>query len=78
MGILFSRARLMAEASIETTIGTYACHQHLAFEPWSGGGSLPNSARYADRSLTLPLVPAMDDRQVTRVVETLGEVIRQE
>ena len=69
---------LMAESSIETTIGTYACHQHPAFEPWSGGGSLPNSARHADRSLTLPLVPAMDDRQVTRVVETLGEVIRQE
>jgi len=68
---------LMAVAYVETTIGTYACHQHPAFEPWTGGVTLPNSASHADRSLTLPLVPGMDRDQVERVVGSLAEVIRQ-
>ncbi|MED5393681.1 MAG: DegT/DnrJ/EryC1/StrS family aminotransferase, partial [Actinomycetota bacterium] len=68
---------LMAEAYVETTIGTYACHQHPAFEPWTGGATFPNSASHADRSLTLPLVPGMDRDQVERVVGLLAEVIRQ-
>ena len=67
---------LMAEEMIETTIGTYACHEHPAFAPWSIGVALPNSARHAAHSLTLPLVPRMEDHQVDRVVETLDRVIR--
>lgn len=66
---------LMAKASIETTVGTYACHQHPAFKQWSVGTSLPNSARHARRSLTLPLIPGMAEHQVERVVESLGAVV---
>jgi len=66
---------LMAEASIETTVGTYACHRHPAYKQWSVGASLPNSERHASRSLTLPLIPGMADHQVERVVESLGTVV---
>lgn len=62
----------MADGGIETTIGTYACHRHRAFERWSAGRSLSNSARHADCSLTLPLVPGMSEDQVDRVVAELG------
>ncbi len=68
---------LMAEASIETTIGTYACHQHPAYEPWSAGTTFPNSAQHAERALTLPLVPRMEEHQVERVVESLDTAIYQ-
>jgi dTDP-4-amino-4,6-dideoxygalactose transaminase len=62
----------MADEGIETTIGTYACHQHPAFSEWGlRRGDLPNSARFADCTLTLPLVPRMPQSQVDRVVETL-------
>jgi dTDP-4-amino-4,6-dideoxygalactose transaminase len=63
----------MAAEGIETTIGTYACHQHPAFSRWIPEiGGLPNSARFADHSLTLPLVPHMDPSEVERVVESLS------
>ncbi len=62
----------MADEGIETTIGTYACHQHPAFSEWGlHRGDLPNSARFANRTLTLPMVPRMTESQVDRVVETL-------
>ena len=69
-------ARMDAEG-IETTIGTYACHQHAAFSKWiPEGGDLPNSARFANHSLTLPLVPHMDSSEVERVVESLSVILR--
>ncbi len=66
----------MADGDVETTIGTYACHQHPAFSEWGmRRDDLPNSARFADRALTLPVVPRMTVSQVDRVVETLAAVI---
>ena len=66
----------MAEGGIETTIGTYACHQHPAF---SDGrplrDDLPNSARFAGRTLTLPVIPRMAVSQVDRIVETLALIL---
>jgi dTDP-4-amino-4,6-dideoxygalactose transaminase len=66
----------MADGGIETTIGTYACHQHPAFATWGRDREdLSNSARFADRSLTLPVIPRMSTSQVDRVVETLISVL---
>ncbi len=66
----------MAEGGIETTIGTYACHQHPAFSAWGlCRGDLPNSARFADRTLTLPVIPRMAVSQVDRVVATLTSIL---
>jgi dTDP-4-amino-4,6-dideoxygalactose transaminase len=62
----------MADVGIETTIGTYACHQHPAYAPWGyRDGDLPNSARFARQALTLPLIPRMSTAQVERVVGAL-------
>ena len=67
----------MAEGGIETTIGTYACHKHPAFSDWGSlRDDLPNSARFADRTLTLPVIPRMTTAQVERVVETLDAILR--
>ena len=66
----------MANCGIETTVGTYACHQHPAFSKWvSRSGDLPNSARFARQALTLPVVPRMTTAQVDRVVKTLSLTI---
>lgn len=66
----------MADVGIDTTIGTYACHQHPAYAPWGyRDGDLPNSARFARQALTLPLVPRMSTVQVERVVESLVAVL---
>ncbi|NNF54370.1 MAG: DegT/DnrJ/EryC1/StrS family aminotransferase [Acidimicrobiales bacterium] len=64
----------MGALGIETTIGTYACHQHPAFQ--SGvGAPLPNSARFARQALTLPVLPQMPESEVTRVVEALRKTV---
>ena len=66
----------MSQEGIETTIGTYACHQHPAFSKWGyRPGDLPNSGRFADTTLTLPLVPRMTNSQIERVVETLSSIL---
>lgn len=65
--------RLMAEAGIETTLGTYAMHAHPAFARFGyEPGQLPNSWRAQNQSLTLPLLPSMDPADVDRVVDALG------
>ena len=66
----------MAEQGIETTIGTYACHHHPAFSEWGyRPEDLPNSGRFADCTLTLPVIPRMARPQVERVVETLALIL---
>ena len=67
----------MADDGIETTIGAYACHRHPAFSEWGLHlGDLPNSSRFADSALTLPLIPCMAQTQVDRVVEALDSTLR--
>lgn len=64
----------MRAADIETTIGTYACHQHPAFQ--SGlGEPLPNSERFARQSLTLPVLPSMSRADIDRVVSHLRQAV---
>ena len=66
----------MAAAGLETTAGTYACHQHPAYSGWGyRPGDLPNSNRFANQTLTLPLIPRMSLSQVNRVVETLASLL---
>ena len=66
----------MADKGIETAIGTYACHQHPAFAKWGyQRGDLPNSGRFADSTLTLPIVPRMAQAKVHRVVEALASIL---
>ncbi len=66
----------MDQEGIETTVGTYACHQQPAFSRWGyQPGDLPNSDRFANTTLTLPLVPRMAVSQVERVVETLSSIL---
>jgi dTDP-4-amino-4,6-dideoxygalactose transaminase len=66
----------MNQEGIETTVGTYACHQQPVFSKWGyRPGDLPNSDRFANTTLTLPLIPRMAVSQVERVVETLSSIL---
>ena len=65
----------LSTANIESTIGTYACHQHDAYTPFLIGGDLPNSARFGNQALTLPLVPSMTTNEISRVVTALSEAL---
>lgn len=63
----------MRDADVETTIGTYACHNHPAYAHLGySPGQLPNSARFEAQALTLPLVPSMTPDLVGRVVDQLA------
>jgi perosamine synthetase len=58
---------------IETTLGTYAMHGHPAFARFGyAPGDLPHSWRAQRQSLTLPLLPAMAEADVDRVVHELA------
>jgi perosamine synthetase len=66
----------LAEADVESTLGTYAMHAqpafaHLGHQP----GDLPNAWRAQQQSLTLPLVPRMEEAEVDRVVAVLVDVV---
>jgi perosamine synthetase len=68
--------RAMREAGIETTLGTYAMHAQPAF---SGYGYQAGGLKYAylaqEHSLTLPLLPRMQDDAIDQVVDILLRVI---
>ncbi|MBV9412952.1 MAG: DegT/DnrJ/EryC1/StrS family aminotransferase [Acidimicrobiia bacterium] len=64
----------LTERGIETTLGTYAMHTHPVFAAYGyAPGDLPNSWRWQRQSLTLPLLPAMTEEEVERVVTALDE-----
>jgi len=66
----------MKNNGVEVTVGTYACHEQPAYKRWGyEPGDLPNSYRYANTTLTLPLIPRMSNSQVERVIETLLFVV---
>ncbi len=65
----------LGSCNVESTIGTYACHQHDAYKPFLQGADLPNSARFGNQALTLPLVPSMTTAEIERVVSGLGEAL---
>lgn len=74
------RDRLVTElraAGVETTLGTYAQHAHLAFAHFGyRPGDLPHSWRAQRQSLTLPLVPRMLEAALDQVVTKLSAVIK--
>lgn len=74
------RDQIVAElrtAGIEATLGTYAMHAQPAFAHlgWAPG-DLPQSYDRQQRSLTLPLVPRMEERDIDRIVTVLADAVR--
>lgn len=73
------RDRVVADlrvAGVETTLGTYAQHAHPAFVRFGVAvGDLPQSWRAQRQSLTLPLLPRMNEDAVSSVVQALVAVI---
>ncbi len=66
----------MRNSSIETTIGTYACHAHPAYEQYGyRPGDLKNSYRFQQQALTLPLLPNMEAELVDRVCDRLLQIV---
>ncbi len=62
----------LREKGIESTLGTYAMHAQPAFSKFGyRPGDLPNSWRAQQSSLTLPLLPRMEEATVDRVVDAL-------
>mgnify|MGYP001211077142 CR=1 FL=1 len=66
----------MRATGIETTIGTYACHQHPAFANWCRDPTgLVNAGFFADHTLTIPLLPNMDEGLVEKVAMCLNQAV---
>jgi len=66
----------MRQDGIETTLGTYAMHAQPAFARYGyKPGALPQSWRAQRQSLTLPLLPHMDETQIAQVVVSLKRSI---
>lgn len=68
--------RLKAE-NIETTIGNYAVHATTYYKKKYGyrTGDLPNSYKAHKQTLTLPLYPAMRDKDVLQVCTKLNKLL---
>src|SRR5690606_4092933 len=68
--------RALASAGIQSTIGTYAVTaQPLFRDRGYDPERTPHAARAMDRTLTLPLHPAMADGDIDRVVDTLAAAL---
>ncbi len=66
----------MKAGGIETTIGTYACHQNPAFAKWCQGPiNLANADFFADQTLTLPIIPNMEETLIKQVAASLNRAI---
>lgn len=67
--------RVLAEAGIETTIGTYA----VSAQPHYAGkaGSLPSSRRAYEHGLCLPLHTRMSEADIDEVAQWLKKAVRQ-
>jgi perosamine synthetase len=62
--------------NIESTLGTYAMHAHPAYAKLGyRPGQLTRSFFLQNNTLTLPLLPAMDDVQMQRVEDGLKEAL---
>ena len=69
--------RRLAEAGVESTLGTYALHREPLFVERFGyaAGDLPSSNDVFGRALTLPLYPDMTDDDPGYVVECLTRAL---
>ena len=74
------RDRMVADLraiDIESTLGTYAMHDQPIFQRLFGyrSGDLPNSHRAYRQSLTLPLYPQMEERDLDQLAAGLAQVV---
>ena len=68
--------RKMRDQGVETTLGTYALHAHPAFSRYGyQPGELQNSWGNQEYSITLPLLPKMDEKIIDRVTLSLKNAI---
>ncbi|WP_147257939.1 DegT/DnrJ/EryC1/StrS family aminotransferase [Pseudonocardia hierapolitana] len=73
-----NRAKVMAEMraeGVQTSVHFPAIHQFEYYRRSCGETSLPNTERFSDRQLTLPLHPALDTSDVERVVAALCRAV---
>jgi len=66
----------LADAGIETTLGTYAVHAQPFYARFGySPGDLPNSWQAQQQSLALPLFAGMNETDITMVAENLTEAV---
>jgi UDP-4-amino-4,6-dideoxy-N-acetyl-beta-L-altrosamine transaminase len=74
-----SRAQVMAELKqrgIGTQVHYLPVHRQPYYRGLYGNIDLPGADRYYERVLSIPLYPDMENADVERVVEALGNVVR--
>lgn len=67
--------RALAERGVGTQVHYFPVHLQPYYQRLYGRTALPGAESYYSRCLSLPLFPAMDDADVPRVVEALGQVL---
>lgn len=65
----------LRDAGIGTQVHFPPVHEQPYYSERYGALDLPGARRYHERALTLPLFPAMTDRDVDRVVAALGQAL---
>lgn len=65
----------LAERGVQTTIHYPPAHRLSFYRAQSPGVALPATEAFADRELTLPLHPRMNQHDVRRVVSALCEAL---
>jgi dTDP-4-amino-4,6-dideoxygalactose transaminase len=72
------RPKVMAEmraAGVQTSVHFPAIHQFEYYRRRYGETTLPNTVRFSERQLTLPLHPALNPADVERVVAALRRAV---
>jgi dTDP-4-amino-4,6-dideoxygalactose transaminase len=74
------RRKVMAEmraAGVQTSVHYPAIHQFDHYRRSQGAISLPNTERFSERELTVPLHPGLSPADVDRVVAALGRAVNE-
>jgi dTDP-4-amino-4,6-dideoxygalactose transaminase len=65
----------LRKAGIQTSIHYPPVHHFSYYQERFAAASLPNTERFFARELSLPLHPGLDETDLARVVETLGDAL---
>jgi dTDP-4-amino-4,6-dideoxygalactose transaminase len=68
--------RALGERGIGTSVHFIPIHLHPFFEPYAGNNDCPNAVNLYQRSISLPLYPAMTEEDVSYVADAVKAIVQ--